>query len=312
MDDSLPRDRAHPLHSPWTEADQFRLKVQKFTHTGPVLTVRRVSFDAYNDRILNAYRRALPFTREGDVINLPPRRLPDPTRPRSPEDIERSRRRAAKGLRDSIRELAPEGMLTLTSRLRLHDLDVGRRVVARFLRSIKPVSPEFAAVIVPEKNPSGEGLHFHLAYRGLGDARWNTLRRLWHCSLLAEEGEAPRYKGALLRGSDSPGNIDVKKSKGGRVAGSASRIGRYMGKYLSKEAGVDWGLSRKAFTCTQNVNLQAARLYYLNALDPAHALIEGLELAGYGVGTLSVPGVRVWSPPDSSVTVLDLAPLPPD
>src|SRR4051794_15577824 len=130
MDDSLPRDRAHPLHSPWTEADQYRLKVQKFTHTGPLLTVRRVNFDAYNDRIVNAYRRSLPYTREGDVINLPPRRQRDPDRPRTAEDIERSRRRASKGLRDSIRELAPEGMLTLTSRLRLHDLDTGRRVVA--------------------------------------------------------------------------------------------------------------------------------------------------------------------------------------
>lgn len=308
MTESLPRDRAHPLHSPWTESEQFRLKVQRFSTTGPLITVRRVSFDAYNERIVNAYRRSLPFTSEGDVINLPPRRARDPNRVRSAEDIERSRRRASKALRDSIRELAPEGMLTLTSRDRLDDLDAGRRVVARFLRSIKPVSPEFAAVIVPEKNPSGKGVHFHLAYRGLGDARWNTLRRLWHGALLAESGEA--RPSAVLRGGDAPGNIDVKKSKGSRQ-GAASRIGRYMGKYLSKDVGEGWGAGRKAFTCTQNVTVQAAQLYYLKALTPEDALVEGLEVAGYDLSVIGLPGVRVWSPPDSNLWLVDLARLPP-
>ena len=261
MDNSLPADRAHPRYNPWYEPAQYRVKVQGFSQTGPLVTVRKVDFTEYNDRICAAYRRGLSYTRPGETINAnPPRRARDPNRQTSAEDRERSRRRAAKGLRDHVRELCPEGMLTLTSRNRLHDLDIGRACLARFLRSIKPVCPEFAAVIVPEENPSGEGLHFHIAYRGLGTARFNTLRRLWHGALLTEAGEEkPRE---VLRGSEAPGNIDVdNRGRDKRGRGSSSRIGRYMGKYLSKDAGHAWGSNRKAFTCTQNVNLQAARLY---------------------------------------------------
>lgn len=304
MPESL-QDRESPRHSPWMEQVQFRAKLQEFTHTGPLLTVRQVDFGEANDRMMTRYRRALPFTRSGDVVSIGTKRPRNPDALRSPEDLERSRRRSVKLLRDSVRELCPEGMLTLTARNRLVDLDTGRRVVARFLRSLKPVCPEFAAVVVPEKNASGPCIHFHLAYRGIGDARWNTLRRLWHSALLAEDGKRAL---TLVRGTDAPGNIDVKDKNGSNgIAAKAARVGRYMSKYLSKDLDRDWGTGRKAFTTTENVTIKAAQRYYLDALNPTEALAEALERAGYDLNVLRVHGVNVWHPPESNVWVIDLA-----
>lgn len=287
---------AKPRYDPFEEERQFRLKVQTFTNAPPVLTIREVDFGRDIERYMSAYHRSLPFTTEGQLVNVASatRKPRDPDRAPDPENQNRAHRRAKKRLQDTIRELVPDGMLTLTSRRRLVDRDVFWRCVQRLFRSVKAVCPEFAAVVVPEKHLSGEHLHAHIAYRSLS-LGFNALRRLWHMALLAEDGVRP---GRMLRGADAPGNIDVKKNKGpGGVAGCAKRIGRYMGKYLSKELSSEFG--RKSFSHTQGIKLAQAQRYYLAGLTIEEAKREALGIVG--IGSAVHEALHFWHPPGSSL-----------
>jgi hypothetical protein len=283
-----------PAHDTFAEPLQWRAKVQRFSKLPPELVVRQVDFERENDRYLSAYRRGVPFTGPGATINVPApvRRPRDPDAPRNPESVHRSAVRAKKKLKDLVKELAPEGLLTLTSRERLVDLDSLYRVYGRFLRVLRETNPEFAGVAVPEKHVSGKHLHMHVAYRGL-TLGFNALRRLWHIALEADQG---RRVTRMLRGAEAPGNIDVQaRGSRGDVATRAKRIARYMGKYLSKDMVREFG--RKAYSPTRNITLENAVRFYLSALTPEAARREALGLLGVPEAAHDV--VRFWMPSDS-------------
>jgi hypothetical protein len=42
MGEIVPIGRAKPLHDPWEVEEQYRLKVQRFSHLPPELSVRKV------------------------------------------------------------------------------------------------------------------------------------------------------------------------------------------------------------------------------------------------------------------------------
>lgn len=282
-----------PVHDPWQEPIQYRAKLQTFTHLPAELVVRAVDFEPQNQRIMDAYRRSLPFTSSGQVIQMATARARKPRQPGEapkPENVQRALFRARKRLKDAIKELAPTALLTLTSRNRLNDLDRAYRAWGRMLTLVRQADPEFAAVVVPELHASGLHWHLHVAVRTtLGH---KVLRRCWHIALSWLDGVRVSK---TLRGSDAPGNVDLKYgSRGADVAGRAARIARYIGKYLSKDLHAEAG--RKSYAPTRNVSVAESQRFYLHALSAEDARIEALGILGFSQA--DAREVTFWTPDD--------------
>jgi hypothetical protein len=277
------------LHDPWDVEQQYRLTVQRFSRLPPELSVRKVSFEEQNQRYFGAYYRALPHTQAGGQVNANGRRQRGAKAAKA-EDIERSARRARQGLRKQLKELAPDLLLTLTSRHRLKTLDLAYVAWGQLLRAIRQADPDFAGVVVPELHGSGEHIHLHVACRGL-TLRPNSLRRLWHIVLEGLEG---RECSERLKGSAAPGNVDYKHHRGKSIAEAARKIAKYLGKYLSKDMVRQFG--RRAYSPTKNIRVAQAQRYYLDALTPEGARREALELIG--VHPDWHEAVRFWAPDD--------------
>jgi hypothetical protein len=282
-----------PVHSTWSEPVQFRARLQRYSDLPAELVVRAVDFDPQNDRYMQAYRRALPHTESGQVIHMATarnRKPRDPGTPPDPENVQRSLFRAKRRLKDSVKELAPTALLTLTSRNRLHDLDTSYAAWGRFIRLVRQADPEFAAVVVPELHASGLHWHLHAAVRStLGH---KILRRLWHIVLCAMDGVRVTK---TLRGAEAPGNVDLQfGGRSGDVAGRALRIAKYIGKYLSKDLHTQF--ARKAYAPTRNINVQKAQRFYLTALTPEAARLEALGILGFTPEQAA--RVSFWTPDD--------------
>jgi hypothetical protein len=298
---------AKPVHSPWSEPVQYRARLQKFTHLPAELVVRAVDFEPQNDRIMNAYRRALPHTESGQVIHMDTgrkRKLREPDAPRDPENVQRSLFRARRRLKDAVKELAPTALLTLTSRNRLNDLDRAYAAWGRFRVLVRQVDPEFAAVVVPELHKSGLHWHLHAAVRMTVGHK--VLRRLWHIALMGLDGVRVTK---TLRGAEAPGNVDIKHgSRSSDVSARAMRIAKYIGKYLSKDLHTQFG--RKAYAPTRNITVAQAQRFYLAALTPEAARLEALGILGFTPEQALT--VRFWTPDDKvAFAVLCEPPDPP-
>lgn len=284
---------AKPVHSPWSEPIQYRARLQTYSHLPSELVVRAVDFEPQNDRIMNAYRRALPFTESGQVIHMDTarkRKPREPGTPPDPENVQRSLFRARRRLKDAVKELAPTALLTLTSRNRLHDLDRAYGAWGRLRVLARQVDPEFAAVVVPELHASGLHWHLHAAVRT--SMNHKVLRRLWHIALMGLDGVRVTK---TLRGAESPGNVDLKYgSKSGDVSGRAMRIAKYIGKYLSKDLHTQFG--RKAYAPTRNITVAKAQRFYLVALTAEEARLEALQILGFS--SEDALAVRFWTPDD--------------
>jgi hypothetical protein len=288
MESSLP---VKPVHCTFAEPVQYRAKLQRFTHMPPELVVRAVDFEPGNNRYFEAYRRQLPFTESGQVIHIDAarrRKARSPDTPPDPENVQRSLFRARKRLKDSIKELAPTALLTLTSRNRLNDLDRAYAAWGRFLTLVRQADPEFAAVVVPELHASGLHWHLHAAVRStLGH---KVLRRCWHIALSWLDGVRVTK---TLRGAEAPGNVDLKYgSRGSDVAARAARIAKYIGKYLSKDLHTQAG--RKSYAPTRNISVAQSQRFYLSALTAEEARLEALQVLGFS--REEALGVMFWTP----------------
>ena len=109
------QDRKTPRHHFFSEDEQYRLKVQRFSRAPCEVTVQRISFEADQAR----YRRAAEngFTRVSNT-----RKLRDPDRTPDAESVDRSQRRAKTAVRLRVTELAPHSLVTFTTRA-VFDLD---------------------------------------------------------------------------------------------------------------------------------------------------------------------------------------------
>jgi hypothetical protein len=282
-----------PVHSTWSEPVQFRARVQRYSNLPAELVVRAVDHEPENQRYLGAYHRGLPLTQSGQVIQMATARQRarrDPSVVRKPENIQRSLFRAKRRLKDAVKELAPTALLTLTSRNRLKDLDTAFVAWDALRRLIRQADPEFAGVVVPELHANGLHWHLHVAVRTcLGH---KLLRRMWHIALCGLDGVRVTK---TLRGAEAPGNVDLKYgSRGGDVARRASRIAKYIGKYLSKDLVTQFG--RKSYAPTRNIKVAQAQRFYLVALTAEEARLEALQILGFSAE--DALAVRFWTPDD--------------
>lgn len=273
-----------PAHHWFSESDQYRLKVRTFSRMPPEYTVQRVSFERDQRAYLNAYHR-------GAQSAFPRRARPDPNKPRDDESIERSQRRAKTAVRLTVTELAPTALVTFTTREVL-TLDQLLWCWGHFSRSLRRAGVEFEYVAVPERHPANpDHLHLHVAYRGR--TQIDLLRRLWHVALEARHGRVVR---CILRGKESPGNIDVQSIKSRDSLRRIRKIARYVSKYITKDLIAEF--NRRRYWPSKGISLPAAQAYWLRSLTMAEALREACVLVGEWDYAAAQPGQKVFCPSD--------------
>ena len=295
-------DRAKPVHHFFAEPEQYRLKVQRFSQVPCEVTVQQISFE--ND--IGRYRRAA----ELGLANVSrTRKRRDPDRPRDAESIERSQRRAKTAVRLRVTELAPNSLVTFTTR-GVYSLDDLVVIWERFTRLVRLVEPRFEYVCVPEPHPSNpEHLHLHAATRG--KVSRDTLRRCWHIALEAFEG---RRVTSILRGAASPGNIDDQPIKGRDVIRRIRKIGRYISKYITKD--LLERFNRRRYWPSKGINLAAAQVFWLDSLSQADAIREACEMLGHwqAVSDTGCCAFKLFRPSDRVAwyaVEVDSLPAPP-
>jgi hypothetical protein len=260
--------------------EQYRCKVQRFSISPAEVTVQRISFG----RDVEAYQRAAEsgFGRVSRAV-----RVRDPDRGSTPESVDRSQFRAKTRVRLNVTELAPNALVTFTTR-KVYAMDEFAEVWGGFVRRVRQVEPGFEYVCVPEPHPSNlEHFHLHVATRGRVSR--TTLRRLWHIALEAHEG---RRVTATLRGADSPGNIDEQPIRGRATVARIRKIAKYISKYITKD--LVERFNRRRYWPSKGINVQAAQVFWLDSLSQAEAIRETCGMLGHWDGV--APAFKLFCP----------------
>ena len=267
-----PPDRTRPAHCFFSEPNQYRAKVQRYSKAPPELTVRRVSFERDMERYHRAYEN-------GQDRVTPSRRKRLPPETRDPEDIERARRRAQSKVRKLTTELAPNHFVTFTTREAGPDYftpEDWRAIWARFIRLLHDASIPFqyVGVLEPHKdNPAH--LHLHVAWRGR--VNYKILRRFWHIAICGHRGQRVAK---TLYGADAPGNIQDRPVKAGRGScASIFKIAKYIAKYMTKDLISEY--NKKRYWTSKGLTLSEAETFWLSELDHHQAIREAASRLGY-------------------------------
>jgi hypothetical protein len=269
-----------PVHNFASEEQQFRVSVQEFTHLPPHIVVREQDFGRDVDRMMEFYRRQVPFTHSGQELHMRQRKAKkrDPNRIRTADQARDAASRARRRCSNSVHELCPTDMLTLTSRGLLVTRDQAWKALGFFVPWVRKLDSEFETVSALERHVKGD-FHLHVAVR-MKSLSFNTLRRLWHQALHKALGlPVPKE---MLRGPAAPGNVVSSKHQKRSGAGAWWRItdpvkltevlARYLGKYLGKE--LEREFNRRSFAPSKGVKVKPRRSAYLQALVFREAVRE--------------------------------------
>jgi hypothetical protein len=182
--------------------------------------------------------------------------------------------RAKRKVRLLCMEAGVDRMFTFTTRALL-DRDLLLKAWDRFRRVMEANWKEFRYVATIEPHKSGQ-LHIHAGMSGFHNI--NHLRKLWHSCLNRALGRSQ----TLVHGSDSPGNVNIPKTRSRtRYAGvkGATAIAGYIAKYVGKELTEDF--NRKKYLHTKNVKLNPAFSLWLEADDLGEAITEVARYYGF-------------------------------
>lgn len=289
-----------PRHCTWEEERQFVAKVQTYTNGTPELVVREIDYGHGNDRVMQAYRKAVGVTESMQTIHLHGRRsVPDYSaadgdddepaapvkrrpKPRDPDSLRASCRRSKSMCRRQVMQLAPQWLYTFTTRS-VYPLTAMWRIWARFCRLVETADPSFRYVVVPQRHPDGLPDHWHLHAPCRTALNHHAMRRLWHISIAAEEGQRITR---TLRGADAPGNVDDgrRRTKDGRIVSwgndqhkRSKRMAGYVGRYIVKQF-EDVEFNRKRYAVSKGIGLPPQVSFFLDALSFVDAVREACQL----------------------------------
>jgi hypothetical protein len=174
-------------------------------------------------------------------------------------DLSRSVARARKNMRHKLLLMRADRIFTFTKRGGFERAELWG-VWERFLRQVRRSWPEFQAVAVPELHTGGGEnsgrYHLHVALNQFYNV--SVMRLYWHRALGAA---------GILRGGESPGNVQASRHH----ASSVVRLARYLAKYLSKGQGDQVAGTKRYSTCG-NIPEALKRTVYLPA-GPAAVVV---------------------------------------
>lgn len=284
---NAPLDRSTPLHPWYGETEQFRLKVQRFSNLPAEFTVQRISFAKDRERYENAAANARSV--ETSIAPRRARAAQQNDEPRSAESLECSQRRAKIRVRLLVTELAPTALVTFTTRETM-TLDGLMWCWQYFTRLLRSSSMDYEYLAVPERHPTNpDHLHLHVAYRGR--TPYGVLRRFWHMALEARHG---RKVACILRGSDSPGNIDVQNIKARDSLRRIRKIARYVAKYITKDVICDF--NRRRYWPSKGIDLSSAGVFWLDSLSQFDAIREACQMLGQWDDEMSLCPQKMFRP----------------
>lgn len=282
-----PLNRSAPLHPWYGETEQFRVKVQQFSSLPAEFTVQRISFQKDRERYENAAANARSV--ETSITPRRARAARENVEPRSAESLENSQRRAKRRVRLQVTELAPTALVTFTTRETL-TLDELMWVWQYFTRLLRSGAMDYEYLAVPERHPSNpDHLHLHVAYRGR--TPYGVLRRFWHMALEARHG---RKVSCILRGSDSPGNIDVQNIKARDSLRRIRKIAKYVAKYITKDVISEF--NRRRYWPSKGIDLSAAGVFWLDSLTQVDAIREACQMLGQWDDELGLCPQKMFRP----------------
>ena len=278
-------DKTKPRHFWAHETTQYRVKVLAFSKLPPEVTIQKISFERDFEAIQRAYENGHTNCASRRGVRTKNAQLQDE------ESIERSQRRAKTKVRVTCCELAPSALVTFTTR-EIMTVDQLLGCWQHFSRLMKSSGMDFEYVAVPERHPKNpEHFHLHVAYRGR--TPFNLMRRLWHMSLEARHG---RRVTKILRGPDSPGNIDVQSIKGRTDIKRCRKIAKYISKYITKDLIAEF--NRRRYWPSKGINPRAANLYWLDSLSMKDAIREACMMLGEWEDLLGAPAQKIFCPSD--------------
>ncbi len=189
----------------------------------------------------------------------------------NPEQLQRSVGRAKRNVRHRIIMMGADRMLTLTKRGGFPTLDSMWKAWGAFAKRMKRTDPDFQAVAVPELHKNST-YHMHVALNRFYNV--NVMRFHWHRTLGADR---------ILRGEDSPGNLDIRKRQFPR-----GRLARYLSKYMTKEVSMQQA-GRKRYASTGNIKkpMIVKRYLPLGAVSWLHAQKFIEQVVGKRVVTMN-------------------------
>jgi hypothetical protein len=159
--------------------------------------------------------------------------------------------RAKRNCTWKIIAIKADRMLTLTQRGRIATRDAAQRYAADFVRRVKRWYPQFICVYVIEAHKI-DGFHVHMAINRF--YHLDRLRLAWHRVLTG------RPLTAILRGEDSPGNIQL-----GEVRRSQKMV-RYMTKYITKTFADEVAPGSRRFFASEQILLPIPKVFRMPTL----------------------------------------------
>lgn len=207
----------------------------------------------------------------------------------NPDSERRARQRAQTHVRHLAKNLAVSHLLTLSTRQQSNTRDEMLGYWARFLRLYERATGKRLDFIrVMEPHPTNPGhLHLHVAVTSYLPV--NTLRRLWYIALGGRGNE---------RGAATPGGVHMRQFKSKEAGRRASRIARYIAKYMTKDAVEQFNKKRYSASRGASGGLERESMW-LSAKSHAEAMIELIELFGLDLHSENFwpapSGRRIWA-----------------
>lgn len=206
-----------------------------------------------------------------------------------PDSVRRARQRAATRVRHLAKNLGVSHLLTLSTRQRANTREEMLGYWARFLRLYERVSGDrLAFIAVLERHPSNrEHLHLHAAVTSFLPV--NRLRRLWYIALGGTGGE---------RGTDTPGGVHMRQFRSKEAGRRASRIARYIAKYMTKDTAEEFNKKRFSASRGASEGLEVDSMW-LAARGHGEAMYELATLFGLDLMPENFwpapSGRRIWA-----------------
>lgn len=203
-------------------------------------------------------------------------------------NLARSVRRSRQKVRQTIKALEADHMLTLTYRENMQDVDRLKADFKRFVRMMTARFPEWRYVAVRETQERG-ALHLHLAVKGRQPL--NYIRKCWYVAIGGNIDDA---------GENTKGAINVRAPsrfagrKGKSVRWKNSKLAGYLTKYLGKEIETMEHRSKRYWQ-SKHIDGKEVFKFWLSATNFKDAIVEAHDLVhGRGAGDLSMWAADDW------------------
>ena len=221
----------------WNGADvsgNYVLKVQSFAKGGYEASVRSIDLQRIGEAMVNG--RRLGKRDAPEVVSV--------------ENQQKAASRAKRKMRHLVKNMMADHLVTFTKReaegSHFWDAEQWAKAWDRFRRLLTRYLGEFPYVAILEKHEKGN-YHLHVAW--CGRVNVGLVRKMWL---------------AALGGGKGCGNIDAKHIKVPAGGDRASRIARYISKYVAKHFEDEPRYNKKRYWASRQT-LEEARRYVLTA-----------------------------------------------